>query len=145
MARKVTLFTGQLADLPLTELAKKAASWGYDGLELACWGDHMDTCVRIYRCVANRDILTSNHNKSNTSNAVGHNRKTKTVGNKPPQLRRPIRRLFRRKASCGQLSFKEISDANKSGDKFGFGTLKNILNRACLCNSACIHNRYMRA
>jgi sugar phosphate isomerase/epimerase len=42
MARKVTLFTGQLADLPLTELAKKAASWGYDGLELACWGDHME-------------------------------------------------------------------------------------------------------
>ncbi len=42
MARKVTLFTGQWADLPLTELAKKAAGWGYDGLELACWGDHME-------------------------------------------------------------------------------------------------------
>ena len=42
MARPVTLFTGQWADLPLEELAKKAASWGYDGLELACWGDHMD-------------------------------------------------------------------------------------------------------
>ena len=42
MARPVTLFTGQWADLPLTELAKKASSWGYDGLELACWGDHMD-------------------------------------------------------------------------------------------------------
>ncbi len=42
MARPVTLFTGQWADLPLTELAKKASSWGYDGLELACWGDHFD-------------------------------------------------------------------------------------------------------
>jgi sugar phosphate isomerase/epimerase len=42
MARKVTLFTGQWADLPLEELAKKAAGWGYEGLELACWGDHMD-------------------------------------------------------------------------------------------------------
>ena len=42
MARPVTLFTGQLADLPLEKLAKKAASWGYDGLELACWGDHME-------------------------------------------------------------------------------------------------------
>jgi len=42
MSRAVTLFTGQWADLPLEELAKKAASWGYDGLELACWGDHMD-------------------------------------------------------------------------------------------------------
>jgi sugar phosphate isomerase/epimerase len=42
MARPVTLFTGQWADLPLKELAAKAASWGYNGLELACWGDHMD-------------------------------------------------------------------------------------------------------
>lgn len=42
MARPVTLFTGQWADLSITELAKKAADWGYDGLELACWGDHMD-------------------------------------------------------------------------------------------------------
>jgi len=42
MARPVTLFTGQWADLPLEELARKASSWGYDGLELACWGDHMD-------------------------------------------------------------------------------------------------------
>ncbi len=42
MARPVTLFTGQWADLPLAELAKKAKQWGYDGLELACWGDHFD-------------------------------------------------------------------------------------------------------
>lgn len=42
MARPVTLFTGQWADLPLTELAQKTSAWGYDGLELACWGDHFD-------------------------------------------------------------------------------------------------------
>ena len=42
MSRPVTLFTGQWADLPLETLAEKAASWGFDGLELACWGDHMD-------------------------------------------------------------------------------------------------------
>ncbi|MBW3624648.1 MAG: sugar phosphate isomerase/epimerase [Armatimonadetes bacterium] len=42
MARPVTLFTGQWADLTLDTLAQKAASWGYDGLELACWGDHFD-------------------------------------------------------------------------------------------------------
>lgn len=40
--RPVTLFTGQWADMPLDELARKAAAWGYDGLELACWGDHFD-------------------------------------------------------------------------------------------------------
>ena len=42
MGRPVTMFTGQWADLPLKELTKKAASWGYNGLELACWGDHFD-------------------------------------------------------------------------------------------------------
>ncbi|MBN1556871.1 MAG: sugar phosphate isomerase/epimerase [Lentisphaerae bacterium] len=42
MIRPVTLFTGQFADLPLEELAPMAAEWGYDGLELACWGDHVD-------------------------------------------------------------------------------------------------------
>ena len=42
MARPVTLFTGQWADLPLEQLAAKARSWGLDGLELACWGDHFD-------------------------------------------------------------------------------------------------------
>jgi sugar phosphate isomerase/epimerase len=42
MARPVTLFTGQWADLSLEELAAKAAGWGFDGLELACWGDHFE-------------------------------------------------------------------------------------------------------
>src|ERR1051326_8346746 len=42
MPRPVTLFTGQWADLPLETLAAKASSWGLDGLELACWGDHFD-------------------------------------------------------------------------------------------------------
>src|SRR5438309_698201 len=42
MARPVCLFTGQWADLPLETLAAKAGQWGYDGLELACWGDHFE-------------------------------------------------------------------------------------------------------
>lgn len=42
MPRPVTLFTGQWADLPLADLAPLARSMGYDGLELACWGDHFD-------------------------------------------------------------------------------------------------------
>ncbi len=42
MARPVTLFTGQWADLPLETLAAKARDWGYAGLELACWGDHFE-------------------------------------------------------------------------------------------------------
>jgi sugar phosphate isomerase/epimerase len=42
MGRKYTLFTGQWADLPLEEVARLASEWGYDGLELACWGDHFE-------------------------------------------------------------------------------------------------------
>jgi sugar phosphate isomerase/epimerase len=40
MPRPVTLFTGQWADLPLDEMLAKAKAFGYDGVELACWGDH---------------------------------------------------------------------------------------------------------
>jgi sugar phosphate isomerase/epimerase len=42
MARPITLCTGQWADLPLETLAAKCQQWGYDGLELACWGDFFD-------------------------------------------------------------------------------------------------------
>jgi len=42
MTRPVTLFTGQWADLPFEEVARLAGEWGYDGLEIACWGDHLD-------------------------------------------------------------------------------------------------------
>jgi sugar phosphate isomerase/epimerase len=42
VSRPVTLFTGQWADLPLETLVRKAREWGYDGLELACWGDHFE-------------------------------------------------------------------------------------------------------
>jgi len=42
MPRTVTLFTGQWADLSIKELAPLAKKMGYDGLELACWGDHFN-------------------------------------------------------------------------------------------------------
>ena len=62
MARPVTLFTGQWADLSLDALASKAASWGYDGLELACWGDHFDVRKALSDdgyCTARRELLAS--------------------------------------------------------------------------------------
>lgn len=40
--RPLTLFTGQWTDLPLAELAPLAKRMGYDGLELACGGDHFN-------------------------------------------------------------------------------------------------------
>ena len=42
MARKVTIFTGQWADLPFEKVCEKMAEIGYDGLEIATWGAHLD-------------------------------------------------------------------------------------------------------
>lgn len=42
MSRPVTLFTGQWADMTLETICQKARSWGYDGIELPCWGDHFN-------------------------------------------------------------------------------------------------------
>ena len=63
MARPVTLFTGQWADLPLAELAPRARQMGFDGLELACWGDHLDVskaAADLDYCVAQKKILSDN-------------------------------------------------------------------------------------
>jgi sugar phosphate isomerase/epimerase len=60
MARPVTLFTGQWADLTLEDLAQKCAGWGFDGLELACWGDHFDVAAALQDdayCQAKRELL----------------------------------------------------------------------------------------
>ena len=73
MHRPVTLFTGQWADLPLAELAPRAAEMGFDGLELACWGDHFDIhqaaddpayCDRVRTLLADNGLVChaiSNH------------------------------------------------------------------------------------
>lgn len=73
MGRPVTLFTGQWADLPLETLCKKAREFGYDGLELACWGDHFEVdkalsddayCVRKKELLEKHDLklfAISNH------------------------------------------------------------------------------------
>lgn len=47
MPRPVTLFTGQWADLSLEVVAQKTSAWGFDGLELACWGDHFEVDVAL--------------------------------------------------------------------------------------------------
>jgi sugar phosphate isomerase/epimerase len=42
LSRPVTIFTGQWADLTFEEVCRKMSEMGYDGLEIACWGDHLD-------------------------------------------------------------------------------------------------------
>jgi len=60
MARPVTMFTGQWADLPLEQLAQKFSEFGYDGLELACWGDHFEVDKALAEddyCAKKRELL----------------------------------------------------------------------------------------
>lgn len=63
MGRPVTLFTGQWADMPIAELAPLAKELGYDGLELACWGDHfeIDKALESDKYIKERkDLLAQN-------------------------------------------------------------------------------------
>lgn len=53
MSRPVTLCTAQWADMPMEEMAQKASQWGYDGLELACWGNHFN----VQRALTEKDYL----------------------------------------------------------------------------------------
>lgn len=60
MTRPVTLFTGQWADLPFEKMAALTREFGYDGMELACWGDHFDVGAALGDdgyCSRRRDFL----------------------------------------------------------------------------------------
>lgn len=60
MGRPVTLFTGQWADLPLEQMARMTKDFGYDGIELACWGDHFEVERAVKEdgyCAAKREQL----------------------------------------------------------------------------------------
>ena len=72
MARPVTLFTGQWADLPLAELAPLAKSMGYDGLELACWGDHFNVQEALASDAYVRDKWALLKQHGLTSLAIGN-------------------------------------------------------------------------
>ncbi len=64
MARPVTMFTGQWADLPLADLARKCKGFGYDGLELACWGDHFEVRKALEDnayCAKKKELLEKNN------------------------------------------------------------------------------------
>src|ERR1700681_3145806 len=73
MPRPAILFSGGWSDVPLEELAARASDWGYQGLELCCWGDHFegqralseaDYCQKKLDLLARYDLtplVMSNH------------------------------------------------------------------------------------
>jgi sugar phosphate isomerase/epimerase len=57
MARPVTLFTGQWADLPVADLAARCAAWGFDAVERGTrssrnGGDPSSTCSTPRVCAS---------------------------------------------------------------------------------------------
>jgi sugar phosphate isomerase/epimerase len=61
MPRPVLLFSGQWADVALADLAPQAAEWGYQGLDLCCWGDHFEVQRALSEpdyCQEKLDLLT---------------------------------------------------------------------------------------
>ena len=66
MPRPVTLFTGQWADLPLEDLARKAHEFGYQGLELACWGTTSMSPVQSPKAATARPSVTALRDRKST-------------------------------------------------------------------------------
>lgn len=63
MSRPILLFTGPWADVPLDSLATKASEWGYQGVELCCWGDHLEVQRGLSEdnyCPSRLDLLARN-------------------------------------------------------------------------------------
>ena len=63
MPRPVTLFSGQWADLSIVDMARMTRSFGFDGIELACWGDHFEVDRAIgddTYCEEHRSLLNKN-------------------------------------------------------------------------------------
>jgi sugar phosphate isomerase/epimerase len=95
MPRPVTLFTGQWADLTLDELAPKAKAMGYDGLELACWGDHFsvdralkedDYISRKWELLENNDLSCWSISHHLLGQAVCDNIDQRHRGILPPEV-----------------------------------------------------------
>ncbi len=68
MGRLITLFTDQWADLPLKTMAEKAKSFGFDGLELACWGDHFE----VHRAMTSDDYCSQKRHFLNEMGLACH-------------------------------------------------------------------------
>jgi sugar phosphate isomerase/epimerase len=127
MPRPVTLFTGQWADLPLAELAPLAKSMGYDGLELACWGDHFNVQEALKSDAYVRDKWALLKQHGLTSLAIGNH----LVGQAVCDLIDARHKSILPEHVWGdgdpegvrQRAAKELADTAKAAAKFGVKTV----------------------
>lgn len=62
MGRRVTLFGGQWADMPMDEFLMVTKNFGYQGVELACWGKQFE----VGKALADPDYCPSLRTRLNT-------------------------------------------------------------------------------
>ncbi len=86
MARPVTLFSGQWADLPFEKFCEKAKSFGYEGVELACCGDHLDLekAAGDPQYIEDRKTILKNHDLKII--AIGTQLIGRCIGEADPRL-----------------------------------------------------------
>jgi sugar phosphate isomerase/epimerase len=80
MPRPVLLCSSSWADLPLEGLAGRARDWGFQGLELCCWGDHLEVqralaennyCQHKLALLSRHDLSLASVNCQRVGQAVG--------------------------------------------------------------------------
>ncbi|MEL6898605.1 MAG: sugar phosphate isomerase/epimerase, partial [Planctomycetota bacterium] len=123
MGRPVTLFTGQWADLPITEMAAMCADFGYDGIELACWGDHFevqkalnedDYCVKKHALLDQHGLSAYSISAHLVGQAVCDN-----IDERHQAILSPEIWGDGDPAGVNQRAAKELADTARAAQKFG--------------------------
>ncbi|MGO8752460.1 MAG: sugar phosphate isomerase/epimerase family protein [Thermoguttaceae bacterium] len=130
MARPVTMFTGQWADLPLETLAAKFKGFGYEGLELACWGDHFEVQRALQEedyCAKKRQLLEKyNMQCVAISNHLAGQAVLDLIDERHKSILPPHIWGDGNAAGVNQRAIQEMKDAARAAQKFGVGIVNGF-------------------
>jgi sugar phosphate isomerase/epimerase len=82
MKRPITLFSGQFADLTVEDFAKRSADWGYDGVELACWGNHFNVPLALREPEYAKSVRTALDNENLVCTVLSSHLVSQAVGDR---------------------------------------------------------------
>ena len=129
MARPVTIFTGQWADLSFDEVCRMMKSFGYDGLEIACWGDHMEASKAISdpAYVDDRKTILDKHGLGAwalgahlTGQCVGDEWSTQLDGFAPAAVKGKPQEIR-------EWAIEEMKNTARAAAKMGFGVVTGFM------------------
>lgn len=90
MPRKLSLFTGPWSDLPLADIAARASEWGYQGLDIACWGEHLEVQKALSEPAYCQSILSLMEQHELTMVAVSNHPVGQLVSGTPHPLHQNV-------------------------------------------------------